>query len=90
MMNTDAKLFPPREKWEERGYKPDVFGRWIGFDQDIALPLYEGRMIGQFDFSQKGWISGKGRSAVWRKLPFDAKTIEPQYLVREEVFAPVC
>lgn len=38
-------------------------------------------MIGQFDFSQKGWVSGKGRSAVWREIPFDQKTIEPQYLM---------
>ena len=29
--------------------------------EDTALPLYEGRMIGQFDFSEKGWVSGKGR-----------------------------
>ena len=34
------------------------------------LPLYEGRMIGQFDFSQKGWVSGKGRTAVWREIPW--------------------
>src|SRR5690606_25139647 len=43
--------------------------------------LYEGRMIGQFDFSEKGWVSGKGRSAVWRNIPFDEKVIEPQYLM---------
>ncbi len=49
--------------------------------EDIALPLYEGRMIGQFDFSQKGWVSGKGRKAVWRNIPFFEKVIEPQYLI---------
>ena len=38
-------------------------------------------MIGQHDFSQKGWVSGKGRTAVWRSIPFDNKQIEPQYLV---------
>ena len=56
---------------------------WIREDQieDTALPLYEGRMIGQFDFSQKGWVSGKGRSAVWRDIPWDRKQIEPQYLL---------
>ena len=77
MMNTDAKHFPPREKWEAKGYRPDVFGRWIDSSGEVALPLYEGRMIGQFDCSQKGWVSGKGRSAVWRDIPFDNKTIEP-------------
>jgi len=49
--------------------------------EDIALPLYEGRMIGQFDFSDKGWVSGKGRSAEWRDIPWDAKAVQPQYLM---------
>ena len=51
--------------------------------KDVALPLYEGRMIGQFDFSQKGWISGKGRGAKWRDIPWERKQIEPQYLMAE-------
>lgn len=56
---------------------------WIREDEveDVALPLYEGRMIGQFDFSQKGWASGKGRGAVWREIPWERKVIEPQYLM---------
>lgn len=49
--------------------------------EDVALPLYEGRMVGQFDFSQKGWVSGKGRSAVWREIPWSNKVIEPQFLL---------
>ena len=47
----------------------------------IALPLYEGRMIGQFDFSEKGWVSGTGRSADWREIPWSEKQIEPQFLM---------
>lgn len=112
-MTSDSRLFPPRPKWEARGYQPDEYGHWLkggwadyGGPQhildrppdlvlsrdgrqairvddieDVALPLYEGRMIGQFDFSEKGWVSGKGRSAVWRDIPFDEKVIEPQYLM---------
>ncbi len=38
------------------------------------------------DFSKKGWVSGKGRSAVWRELPYDAKTIEPQFLMESTTF----
>ena len=49
--------------------------------EDVALPLYEGRMIGQFDFSEKGWVSGKGRSAAWRDIDWSLKQIEPQYLI---------
>jgi hypothetical protein len=157
-MTNDSKLFPPRDKWEERGYRPDEYSRWlrgdwrpieelyaelgvkalpegqrreaqpiyahlpiaradipegivlsrdgrswiresgIGTDEfldkrgdphtgpAIALPLYEGRMVGQFDFSQKGWVSGKGRSAVWREIPWDNKQIEPQYLMAERIY----
>src|SRR5208283_2931959 len=62
-MTNDSKLFPPLEKWEAKGYRPDLFGRWIGPERDLALPLYEGRMIGQYDVSQKGWVEGKGRTA---------------------------
>ncbi len=54
--------------------------------EDVALPLYEGRMIGQFDFSQKGWVSGKGRSAVWRDIPWERKVIEPQYLMGVQTY----
>lgn len=62
--------------------------QWIREDriEDIALPLYEGRMIGQFDFSQKGWVSGKGRTAVWEEIPWERKIIGPQYLMSQKVY----
>lgn len=86
-MTNDSKHFSPLEKWKAKGFRPDAFGRWIGPEGEVALPLYEGRMIGQFDFSQKGYVSGRGRSAVWRELPFDRKTIEPQFMVAEPTFS---
>ena len=114
-MTNDSKLFPPRPWWEERGYVPDEYGRWIKFKghpnpkhttpaigwirlrdgggavdesdiEDIALPLYEGRMIGQFDFSEKAWVSGKGRKAEWRPITWDAKVFDPQYLMGWDAF----
>ena len=66
-MTNDSKHFPPLEKWEAKGYKPDVFGRWIGPEGDVALPFYQGRMIGQFDFSHEGLGEWPGRVAVWRR-----------------------
>ena len=59
---------------------------WIREDdiEDIALPFYEGRMIGPSDFSQKGWVSGRGRRAVWREISWKRKQIEPQYLMARE------
>ena len=183
-MTGDSKLFPPRPKWEAKGYRPDEYSRWLKGDwrpmgelwaelgvdpdrpepaeiemedwlfdtsagperrdaearfvhghllkpgdvartewaarcaqppydrlpvpraeipagvilsregtewireaagvEDVALPLYEGRMIGQFDFSEKGWVSGKGRGAKWREIPWERKQIEPQYLIKTE------
>ena len=61
---------------------------WIREDRvrGVALPLYEGRMIGQFDSSQKGWVSGKGRGAVWREIPWERKQVEPQFLMEESVY----
>jgi hypothetical protein len=138
-MTNDSKLFPPRDKWEERGYRPDEYSRWLkgnwqprtndgpappnckrsdipegimisrdgqswisedDIDTDefkdkkgekvvgraIALPLYEGRMIGQFDFSEKGWVSGKGRTAIWREVDWENKQLEPQFLMAEPLF----
>lgn len=172
-MTNDSKLFPPRPTWEEWGYRPDEYSRWIkgpwepieqlwselgvtvpadfqgrcaqppydtlpilradipegiilsreathfiheddipevtftdangrplkikvenedGDKEEItvagkavAQPLYEGRMINHYDFSEKGWVSGKGRSAEWRELPWDQKQIEPQYLMGDSV-----
>ncbi|MCY3737343.1 MAG: hypothetical protein OXG13_13125 [Gemmatimonadaceae bacterium] len=118
-MTNDSDLFPPRPQWEERGYQPDEYSRWLkgGWEprtatcpappgakrveiregiilsrdgrqwidenrvEDVALPLYEGRMIGQFDYSQKGWVSGRGRGAVWREIPWESKQVEPQFLM---------
>ena len=142
-MTNDSSLFPPRPKWEEKGYRPDEYSRWLKGDwrpieelwaelgvrpfgdgetrcaqppydripiprtdipegvilarevdawireggiEDVALPLYEGRMIGQFDFGQKGWVSGKGRGAVWDLLPWERKELRPQYLMAQTDF----
>lgn len=101
-LTSDSNLFPKRTWWEERGYRPDPYGRWlppegqapalvyrgqeIGPRGDRALPLYKGHMVGQFDFSEKGWVSGSGRSAVWRKIPWDDKVIEPEYLLPQSIF----
>ena len=77
----DSKLFVARDQAEEDGVAPDLYGRWIDDDGELLLPLYEGRMISQLDFSEKGWVSGRGRSAEWREIPWSRKTIEPQYLM---------
>jgi Eco57I restriction-modification methylase len=60
------------------GNDRELFGAY-----DDGLPLYEGRMIDQFDHRAKAWRSGRGRAAVWEALPFGdlRKAIIPQWRV---------
>ena len=56
--------------------------------QDLGpgLPVYEGRMVSQFDHRAKGYQSGRARSAVWTDYAFSdpAKSITPQFFVRPD------
>lgn len=89
-MTNDSRFFISRDKAEAEGFRADIYGRWVSEAGEVLLPLYEGRMIGQFDFSEKGWVSGKGRSAVWREIPWGDKRIEPQFLVAQDDYANAC
>jgi hypothetical protein len=61
----------------------------MGNDRDLftedpdGLPVYEGRMVGQFDHRAKGYRGGRGRSADWEDFEFGAvgKAIQPQWYV---------
>ena len=48
-----------------------------------GLPVFEGRMIDAYDYRAKGYVSGRGRSAVWEDYPFGAasKRIQPQWRI---------
>ena len=112
-MTNDSELFPPRWKWEDKGYRSDEYGHWllgnwqpyagaknilqrptgvilsadgaaaiqVNDIQGQALPLYQGVMIQQFDFSAKAWRSGTGARADWHSMDWESKRIEPQYLM---------
>ncbi|HPU74188.1 MAG TPA: hypothetical protein PLA43_19715 [Bryobacteraceae bacterium] len=45
------------------------------------VPLYEGRMVHQFDHAAKAYVSGEGRGAKWRDLDFTEKEIIPHFYV---------
>lgn len=77
-MTNDSKYFPPLEKWEAKGYKPDVFGRWIGPDGDVALPLYQGGMIHNLDPFYNGWHQGR-----WVTIPALSKVAQSKFLMAE-------
>jgi len=78
--DTDSKFFNKKVKLENEGFVEDEYGRWIK-DEKVGLPLYEGRMISQFDFSNKRYIRGSNRSAVWEEIEFEKKKLSPQYLI---------
>src|SRR5262249_23523219 len=50
---------------------------------ETYVPLYEGRMVHQFDHAAKAYVRGSGRSAEWRPLRFDQKEIVPHYFVAQ-------
>lgn len=57
-------------------------GEWIGIDGTPYVPLLEGRMIGQYDFLQKSWIAGSGRTAQWiRNGESTIENCQPQYVI---------
>ena len=58
------------------GNDRDLFG-----DFSDGLPVYEGRMVDQFDHRAKAYRSGRGRSAVWEPMLFvnPDKAIIPQW-----------
>lgn len=46
-----------------------------------SFPLIEGRMVSQFRYCAKSYLSGEGRSAQWRVSPWGSNTVEPQYWI---------
>jgi hypothetical protein len=50
-------------------------------ENNAHIPLYEGKMVDQYDYRAKEYISGRGRSATWRDLDFKSteKQIRPQW-----------
>lgn len=85
-MTNDSKLFPPRPAWEEKGYRPDKYGRWIGPNGDIALPLYQGVMIGQFDLGAKAFPEGGSNNSAWVVQSNWPRQIMPKFLMAKSVF----
>jgi hypothetical protein len=45
------------------------------------VPLYEGRMVHQFDHAAKAYVSGEGRGAKWDDLEFSQKALTAHFYV---------
>jgi hypothetical protein len=50
---------------------------------DDGLPVFEGRMVDQYDYRAKAYVSGRGRAARWDELEFGTleKQIVPQWRI---------
>lgn len=79
-----SKHFVPMSDCEKKGFKKNEYELWVNQKKEVLIPLYEGRLIGQFDFSKKKWVSGRGRTAKWDSIPFNKKEVFPQFLINRE------
>ena len=79
--------FGDTEEWKPvREYMREIDmgnDRHLFNSEGVGVPVYEGRMVGQFDHRAKGYVSGRGRSAVWEDFPFGSPTkqIQPQWWI---------
>ena len=62
---------------DDKGFTPIV-------PAETYRPLYEGRMVHQFDHCQKAYLSGSGRRAKWQELGWQEKRLVPHYFVAEQ------
>lgn len=75
--------YVPIEEADERNALPVIPG-------ETYVPLYEGRMVHQFDHCQKAYVSGSGRGAKWQTLDWPDKRIIPHYFVAVSDFKALC
>jgi hypothetical protein len=82
-LTSDSDVFRSAEAWARAGSSRDGRGGWSCGDEG-ALPLYEGKMIWQFDFAFSGYDCGSSRH--WRELEWGHKSVQPRYLVPVEQY----
>jgi hypothetical protein len=74
--------------WNDPHFRPYAREMDMGNDRETfasdpeGLPVYEGRMVEAYDHRAKAYVSGRGRKAIWRDLPFGTeKKIVPQWRI---------
>jgi hypothetical protein len=83
-MTNDSSAFIESNRAIKDGYERQADGRWLSKNSAIALlPLYEGRMVHQYDCVAKLYVHGQGRSAKWRVPRPEERQIFPHYFVPE-------
>jgi hypothetical protein len=70
------------DRLENTDAQPVGDGHWRAPDGRTLVPLMEGRMVGQYDFHEKSWVEGSGRTAVWTYTNgHRLGTCRPQFLI---------
>ena len=84
-MTNDSKLFPPRPKWEEWGYRPDEYSRWIKGPWKPIEELYSKLGISPLR-------NGDLRCAQppYNKLPIPRADIQEGIILSREADAWIC
>ena len=85
-MTDDSRLFPPREIWEAKGYSPDIFGRWVATQGEIALPVYQGAMFHHFFPAFQSFGTSSARKSDWVGNSTNDMRFVPRFLVSENDF----
>lgn len=80
-MTNDARMFLARDRVLREGAVPLPDGSWHHPDSGILRPVFEGRMVHQFDSAAKGYIEGHGRSARWELLGPGSKEIRSRFFI---------
>jgi len=84
-MTNDADAFISVTQALQEGYVADTDGCWRAPELGTALlPLYEGRMVHQYDPMAKVYLSGQGRGAAWKVPSIEERRIMPHYLVPKD------
>ena len=55
--------------------------KFLGYSSKNTLPLVEGRMVQAHRFGVKGYMSGTGRSALWKAYPIGSSCLSPQFWI---------
>ena len=82
-MTKDSGAFVERAELLRQKCRENEDGSWSSRNGVKYLPLYEGRMVNQFDNAAKAYQGGQGRTAQWAPLPFTNKAIVPHYFVAD-------
>lgn len=86
-MSADSRLFPQRGSWEDAGFRPDEYGRWVGESGEVALPLFQGVALHHFDVAAKVWVRGTAARARWEEQEPEGRVISPHFLMGQHDYA---